>query len=79
MNRAGIALYPWAVEHANHVCNDVWGGIHPDDVVTEFQGINPSWTYDQVRAFVAVSIVVYCPPPDLQERINGRVGGTMQA
>ena len=80
MNEAGIALYPWAVDHAHHVCDDVWvQGFHPDVVVEEFQALNPTWTYEQSQAFVGVSIVLYCPPPDLQERVNGRVGTTMQA
>ena len=79
MSEAGIYLYPWAVDDAGHVCQDVWYGIDPDLVVDEFRMINPEWTLEQARTFVAASIVIYCPPPGLIEELQRQAGPTFQA
>lgn len=65
----GISLYPVAVEHAAHVCEDVWTGIPPEVVVAEISAANPTWDYSQAEMFVGYAIVIYCPPADLRTTI----------
>jgi hypothetical protein len=63
----GIILYPQAYSQARRdVCGVTWGGYStPDEVVDAFMDANPGWSYDQARGFVAASIAIYCPPPNL--------------
>lgn len=73
MSQAGVGLYPAAVPAAYEVCAQVWSGIDPDYVVSEVLGGNSGWSLDQARAFVALAIVIYCPPADMQSSANKKL------
>ena len=59
----GMAVGPYAVGNAHTVCADVWAGVHPEDeariLYIQDSGL---WSLQSAREFVAISIIVYCPP-----------------
>jgi hypothetical protein len=68
MDGVGIYLYPTAYGQARAICADVWNGWNPDYEVSTIWSYNPTWTYSQAQTFVAASILIYCPPADLQRQ-----------
>lgn len=73
MVQAGIELVPAAVPAAYEVCAQVWSGVDPDYVSGQVISGNPSWTLDQARAFVAVAIIIYCPPVSMNDATYKRL------
>lgn len=73
MAQAGIELYPAAIPIAYAVCADVWSGTDPDYESGIVLGTNSSWTLDQARAFVALAIIIYCPPADMNSATYKRL------
>lgn len=67
----GIEPGPNAVSSAYVVCSQVWSGVNPYTMSAVVQRDNPTFDYDLAKRFVAASIIVYCPPPELSS------GGTL--
>lgn len=69
MAQAGVVLFPAAYSQARRACGVMWSDAGtPDQVVDVFYRANPGWTYDQAQTFVALAIVIYCPPADMSSK-----------
>ena len=63
MQESGIILSPAAYSMARRACGLMWSGQStPEDIAQGVQEGNPTWEPWQAAKFVAMSIVIYCPP-----------------
>ncbi|AEJ95343.1 hypothetical protein SEA_TESLA_61 [Mycobacterium phage Tesla] len=66
LHSVGMNVGPHAVSNAYAVCEAVWDeGLHPEAVAWAVLALDPGlYTIGAARAFVAASMIVYCPPAD---------------
>ena len=71
MRHVGVALNYRAVPAAYSVCAEAWSGTDPDYIAWEILDTNPTWGLDRAQTFVAVSIMIYCPPTGRSNNTRG--------